>query len=607
MRGARLSSVVALVMVSTIVPAALWSTRRSILSIDSKISGHPASDITLAIHEQRGTQLAKVNNVPEALKETTHALETEMMITDADKRCTLDGCAFQFPGPQPRSVTDKRDLPRFEETCLIPADKNKVFGDDQHLPQVDNVVGVDVVQCQDMCLDDSRCIAWTHDRSKKSLAVVVSGRSGLGSCTLHGSFISGGGDSVTANATYRNCCRARVDVLYKFLRSEAPFPSSRKNPKCTSGLVRAGRSRTDQVPGDPLVPGPGHGTDLTNINIAKIGQCHGNNCLDVDHCAARYTGRGKFAFVNTDDLRRKPWEGPEKAKWSRPLPNKTATIRFIAQARAMGADYLFVVPADTNNPLTQLELDFYNSHGAKVVEVPWSNIPGMDMTKERYKHCNYGPNMDFIKTNVFGLDDYDAIVVYDGDVVVYGDITPIFKCAAQNYFLSASGPNSPMNMGFLAFKPSKKLRQAAILYGQSSTYSTETAWNGLGFSPVDGDHPPVVGGGFNAAACGQGFFWTFFYKQGEKYAPSLDRAFVQAGIERPQAFQVDRCIWNYQNEYQDKQCAPDFQCSQVRAVHKKHKITKQGKDIANGNGCFYNAPYNTLEALASLAQFSQTQ
>ena len=64
-----------------------------------------------------------------------------------------------------------------------------------------------------------------------------------------------------------------------------------------------------------------------------------------------------------------------------------------------------------------------------------------------------------------------APVRYDSDVEVFGDVTPVFRCAAQNYVLSTSGPNAPLNMGFLAFKPSqgfKAVRAHSHMHGQSA-------------------------------------------------------------------------------------------------------------------------------------------
>jgi hypothetical protein len=42
---------------------------------------------------------------------------------------------------------------------------------------------------------------------------------------------------------------------------------------------------------------------LASTHLATFGQCNEHVCLDVDHCAARFTGPGRFAFVLTHDLR----------------------------------------------------------------------------------------------------------------------------------------------------------------------------------------------------------------------------------------------------------------------------------------------------------------
>ena len=41
---------------------------------------------------------------------------------------------------------------------------------------------------------------------------------------------------------------------------------------------------------------------------------------------------------------------------------------------------------------------------------------------------------------------------YDGDVVIVGDLMPLFKCAATNEFIMTEGASAPLNAGFMAFK-----------------------------------------------------------------------------------------------------------------------------------------------------------
>lgn len=61
-------------------------------------------------------------------------------------------------------------------------------------------------------------------------------------------------------------------------------------------------------------------------------------------------------------------------------------------------------------------------------------------------------------------------VLYDADVMIAGDIMPVLQCAAQNYFISTSGPNSPLNLGFLAFRPDQRLLLAALYFAQTVEY-----------------------------------------------------------------------------------------------------------------------------------------
>ena len=60
---------------------------------------------------------------------------------------------------------------------------------------------------------------------------------------------------------------------------------------------------------------------------------------------------------------------------------------------------------------------------------------------------------------------YDAIAYYDNDVEIQGDITPILRCAASGKFLSTNGPLAPLNLGFFALKPDKRLFQASLTSG----------------------------------------------------------------------------------------------------------------------------------------------
>lgn len=59
---------------------------------------------------------------------------------------------------------------------------------------------------------------------------------------------------------------------------------------------------------------------------------------------------------------------------------------------------------------------------------------------------------------------------YDADVMISGDISPVFRCAAQNYFISTSGPNAPLNLGFVAFRPDARFLAVAEHFAVNVEY-----------------------------------------------------------------------------------------------------------------------------------------
>ena len=144
-----------------------------------------------------------------------------------------------------------------------------------------------------------------------------------------------------------------------------------------------------------------------------------------------------------------------------------------------------------------------------------------------------------------------------------GDMTPVLKCAARGYFISASGGvGEPFNVGFFALRPDKRLLRAAEIFGASVNFTVETGWGNCGFRPS--------GSKFVGAECGQGFFHTLFYKT----CKPVKQALLEAGLRdvkgNPrlplQSVMVDRCIWNYQN---DGDCGNGlFSCNAIQVHHK---------------------------------------
>lgn len=158
---------------------------------------------------------------------------------------------------------------------------------------------------------------------------------------------------------------------------------------------------------------------------------------------------------------------------------------------------------------------------------------------------------------------FGNLCLEDQDVEFQGDMTPVLKCAARGYFISASGGvGEPFNVGFFALRPDKRLLRAAEIFGASVNFTVETGWGNCGFRPS--------GNKFVGAECGQGFFHTLFYKTCKPVMQALLSAGlrdVKGNARLPlKSVMVDRCIWNYQN---DGDCGNGlFSCNAIQVHHK---------------------------------------
>lgn len=155
---------------------------------------------------------------------------------------------------------------------------------------------------------------------------------------------------------------------------------------------------------------------------------------------------------------------------------------------------------------------------------------------------------DFVRLNAWTIKGYDAVIMYDADILVRGNMLPVFQCAAQNKLLMTSGLASPCNLGFAAFRPDPRVQQAALYFLAHANYSDIDGWGGAGFWPKKNK--------FIGSECGQGVFWTLFYNNGldRDDIPLVETSFLQAGLQaRPEAYQVDMCTWNFQRWGQYKQ------------------------------------------------------
>jgi len=264
-------------------------------------------------------------------------------------------------------------------------------------------------------------------------------------------------------------------------------------------------------------------------------------CFTVDEClaepAAEESPSGdKFAFVLSHSL---------EASSSLHLP-VLESMRHAA--RRHDIDILLLVPQDAQHPLSAMRRLELGRQGVQVIEVPWSLPPQMQATPA---WCS---RRDFIRLHSFNLTGYAAVAYYDSDMEIQGDVVPALRCASRGYFLTTSGPLSPLNLGFMAFPPSSGLFQAALEFAQKAVFTNENGWAGGGSLPSNS--------GYVGYSCGQGFLYTLLYKKTDLGLGALRGAGVRLAAK-----QLDRCEWNYQ-----WRCpARGFQCSSIRVHHKGAK------------------------------------
>ncbi|CAD7947393.1 unnamed protein product [Amoebophrya sp. A120] len=121
-----------------------------------------------------------------------------------------------------------------------------------------------------------------------------------------------------------------------------------------------------------------------------------------------------------------------------------------------------------------------------VKRVPWT-VPEDAKFDRKESWCG---EVDFIRLNAFSETDYDAVVYYDRDVELQDtggeNLLALFECVAkQDVFLTATGGlNEPINVGFFAMKPNRKLLDVALEFSKLADYSDDTGWAGSGWSPA---------------------------------------------------------------------------------------------------------------------------
>lgn len=276
-------------------------------------------------------------------------------------------------------------------------------------------------------------------------------------------------------------------------------------------------------------------------------------CFDVAKCAEGAPGptpEKKWAFIFTHSLERN-FNG---------FKRETIVPVHDFAKRWGNTDIVLLVPKQGSSNRVHGSISeanrtkLWKDHGVTVVDVDWTLPPGMLWTKPN-SWC--GPK-DLMRLQMFGMEQYSSVVYLDTDTQIQpGDgVATAFKCASKNYFLSATGPLSPLNVGVMAAKPNRKVMQATIEFGRLANFSKITGWGDAGFAP--NQHK------FIGAECGQGYQHTFFHKRD---SPVVMEAVRRAGAEAdmPIAKQMERCLWNWQHGTQD--CA-NVDCKDVIVIHK---------------------------------------
>jgi len=236
----------------------------------------------------------------------------------------------------------------------------------------------------------------------------------------------------------------------------------------------------------------------------------------------------------------------------------------VAAATGSKVDVVLMMPHKDVVRLTPDKYAYLKKHGIKLVEVPWTIPPSLRWRPRHWIPAtggNWCGPQDLMRLHVLGWDQYDAVAFYDQDIEFHGDVGPVLRCASTGYFLSTSGGiGEPLNVGFFAVRPDRRLLRAAERFAANASFNESTGWANAGHAPARGY--------FVGAECGQGFFHTLFYKRARE---PVRRAWAAAGLPAAgapgslKAAQLDQCIWNYQTS---NHCPRLFDCGSVRAHHK---------------------------------------
>eukprot|EP00930_Biecheleria_cincta_P038558 TRINITY_DN26485_c0_g1_i1.p1 TRINITY_DN26485_c0_g1~~TRINITY_DN26485_c0_g1_i1.p1 ORF type:complete len:564 (-),score=93.18 TRINITY_DN26485_c0_g1_i1:64-1755(-) len=278
-------------------------------------------------------------------------------------------------------------------------------------------------------------------------------------------------------------------------------------------------------------------------------------CFDVETCAQSAPLGGKYAFVLVQ-VGRPGWP------WLTFLDTMKAQANMLASTSKSTVDIVLLIPEWDVKRLSQNHLSRIAQFNIKIVKVPWTLPPLLRWWPDDWnptKTAGWCGPQDLVRLHTVGLDEYDAAAFFDQDIEFHGDVTPVLRCAATGYFLStAGGVGEPLNVGFFAVRPDKRLLQAAEFFAENVTFNRQNGWDKGGFAPA--------GGYFVGAECGQGYLHTLYYKDTKKARMALKAANIKLGSNGAVKMeQIDKCIWNYQT---GSDCPYKYDCNLVRAHHK---------------------------------------
>lgn len=317
-----------------------------------------------------------------------------------------------------------------------------------------------------------------------------------------------------------------------------------------------------------------------------------SECFNVEKCAEGAPGPSadaRWAFIFSHSLQKAfpagtQDTGLEPELVDQGLPEKSiGPLRDLAK-RLGNTDLILMVPRHgalsngmgsliNGSKFSDASRSKVTSQGVKVLEVPWLIPPGM----KHMPHGGWCGPQDFMRFHMMGMEDYAAVAYFDTDTELtgYGDPTVPLRCAAKGHILTTGGVWGPLNIGYLALKPDRRVLDAAVHFARTVDFDGHegggTGWGSAGFAPNKDTYP--------GSECGQGFLHALLLKKTAESA----RAFQLAGVEPPDARVIDQCIWNHQTTWRCAKHPQDFDCKKIVMMHKEAGFCKKGSSASSSD------------------------